>query len=450
VLGTAGAGGSGAITFGTSIIDPALVFDASATPFTSDLYTDPNAIADFGDNDSIDFKGLTWNSGGAGDSATLTGSTLAVTDGTDTVDITLSGTQASQYYTHNDGHGGVVVTDSPACFLRGTLILTERGQVAVENLRVGDRVVTFSGKGAPLKPIIWIGHSRFDAARHPKPQQVWPVRILQGAFGPGMPRRDLLVSPRHALFADGGLIPAERLVNGATIFQNRSVTRGEYFHVELEQHDIVLAEGLHAETYLEWGDNRSMFENAAAHRALHPGFPEHPAGFHGDLCFPLVERGAALEALRARLLARAGEAGCTLVEDRSIQLVTNDGQVILPDTVEGKRIRFLIPEGAALRLVSGRWTPTELRVASKDIRTLGVCVRRIVLDDARDLPLESIASWDGWHGLERNEKGGQWRWTNGSARLPAASGSITIELAAGTYHWTAPEAEDVAETRRVA
>ena len=158
----------------------------------------------------------------------------------------------------------------------------------------------------------------------------------------------------------------------------------------------------------------------------------------------------ALTTVREKLLARAEALGFVLTEDRAVHLVTDDGIVIQPDSVQGDSYRFVVPEGTWFRLISRRWSPAEMLGEDRGRSQMGVCFRRIVLDDARDLPLESIASWDGWHGLERNEKGDQWRWTDGSARLPAASGSITIELAAATYHWTAPEAEDVAETRRVA
>lgn len=77
------------------------------------------------------------------------------------------------------------------CFAAGTRIMTERGEVAVEELRVGDRAVTLSGKGAPFKPVRWIGRRRIDIAGHQQPDLVRPVRIVAGAFGAGMPHRDL-------------------------------------------------------------------------------------------------------------------------------------------------------------------------------------------------------------------------------------------------------------------
>ena len=76
-----------------------------------------------------------------------------------------------------------------------------------------------------------------------------PIRIERDAFADGMPHRDLLVSPDHAIFVDGKLICARQLVNGTTIRQERDWTAVDYYHVELDQHAILLAEGLPAESY---------------------------------------------------------------------------------------------------------------------------------------------------------------------------------------------------------
>ncbi len=161
---------------------------------------------------------------------------------------------------HSPSPDGTYISVVPACYAAGTRILTERGEVAVENLRVGDRLVThFRTRGAP---IVWLGHRRVDCDRHPRPHDVWPVRIRAAAFGPGRPHRDLLLSPDHAVFLSGMLIPIRLLVNGQTIVSEQ-VGGITYWHVELSGHDVILVEGMEAESYLDTG-NRSAFANGDA------------------------------------------------------------------------------------------------------------------------------------------------------------------------------------------
>ena len=125
------------------------------------------------------------------------------------------------------------------CFLRGTRIVTPRGEISVEELAIGDLVQV---RDAGVAPIKWIGHRCVDCRCHPKPQKVWPVRVRAGAFGDGLPRRDLWLSPDHAVFVDDVLIPIKRLVNGTSIEQV-AMDQITYYHVELAHHDVLLAEG---------------------------------------------------------------------------------------------------------------------------------------------------------------------------------------------------------------
>jgi len=116
--------------------------------------------------------------------------------------------------------GSVDETFTPAftvsCFATGTSIRTARGDVPVEHLAIGDRLALRHGGTAPL---VWLGHRDVDCRRHPAPRSVWPVRVRRDAFGPGLPARDLLLSPDHAVFCDGVLIPVRHLLNGTSIVQ---------------------------------------------------------------------------------------------------------------------------------------------------------------------------------------------------------------------------------------
>ncbi len=196
----------------------------------------------------------------------------------------------------NTGNGRLLLNLVP-CYCRGTLIRTSRGETPVEILAIGDTVVTASGLRRPIR---WIGrraYSRRFLASNPGAQ---PVRIRAGALGAGVPRRDLLVSADHAMFLDGVLVPAGRLVNGTTIVLDRGPDRVEYFHVELDSHDVILAEGAASETFVD-DDSRGLFHNAAEFSALYPKTAE-PVRF----CAPRVEDGPELEALRCRLWGGTG------------------------------------------------------------------------------------------------------------------------------------------------
>ena len=198
-----------------------------------------------------------------------------------------------------------VAYTAPACFATGTLIDTTRGPVAVECLAIGDLVLIHDAAArgvAATRPVVWIGHRALDCRRHPCPAAVWPVRVRAGAFGEGLPRRDLLLSPDHAVHAEGVLIPVKHLINGGSVVQE-AVDSVVYHHIALSAHDVVLAEGLPAESYLDTGD-RANFDNAEGPVRLFPAFsPSLAWEAHG--CAPLMVTGPEVEAVRTLLARRA-------------------------------------------------------------------------------------------------------------------------------------------------
>jgi hypothetical protein len=151
------------------------------------------------------------------------------------------------------------------CFMQGTRILSPGGEVPVENLRPGDLVFTSDHQSVPVR---WIGRQTvsrvfFDELR-------LPVRVKAGALADNVPCRDLLVSPDHALFVDGLLIQAAALVNGTSIVREPNVpTTFRYYHVETDEHLLILAESAPAETFVDNVD-RASFDNWEEYRALYP------------------------------------------------------------------------------------------------------------------------------------------------------------------------------------
>jgi hypothetical protein len=162
----------------------------------------------------------------------------------------------------------------------------------VEALRAGDMVATATGMALP---VVWCGHRQVDCRRHPSPAAVRPVRIAAHAFGPGRPARPLRLSPDHAIFAEGVLIPVKHLIDGHTIRQI-DVPRVTYHHIELPRHAVVLAEGLPTESYLDTGDRLAFAGDATA---LHPAWGSEARDVALRVTGPEVER------VRAQLRSRA-------------------------------------------------------------------------------------------------------------------------------------------------
>ena len=191
---------------------------------------------------------------------------------------------------------------TPLCFRAGTMIATPDGEVAVEDLREGDIVRTRPGHDAP---VMWLGRRHIDCALHPHPEQVWPVRISAGAFGPDCPRRALFLSPNHAVCVLNVLIPIKHLVNGTTIAR-APVDEVTYYHVELPRHDLLLAEGLAAESYLDTGA-RANFSNGEGVMRLFPNLAavgaDHLREANG--CAKLAVTGPELDAARRYVSAAA-------------------------------------------------------------------------------------------------------------------------------------------------
>lgn len=202
------------------------------------------------------------------------------------------------FATAPDSGAGTLITEV-TCFTRGTRIATADGFAAVEDLRIGDAVLTESGRA---QPVIWIGRRRIDCTRHPAPHKAWPVRIAAGAFGEAMPERDLFISPAHSIYIDNVFIPVKYLINGSTITQQK-VETVEYYHVELQSHDVLLSEGLPTESYLENGD-RHTFENGRDVISLYPDMAS-PWAWEADSYAPLMLVGPVVEAVKARLAERA-------------------------------------------------------------------------------------------------------------------------------------------------
>jgi hypothetical protein len=223
---------------------------------------------------------------------------------TDTNLATLLGANGGAYNILVTSFGGSAVTSPSvgfayACFAGGTRITVPAGEVAVEALRIGDLVMTGEGTAKPVK---WVGRRGYTAGEVAANPYLQPVLVRRDAIAPGMPHRDLMLSPNHALFIDGVFVPAGTLVNGVSILRCGDLAAVAYYHIETDAQDVVFAEGMPAETFVD-DDSRLMFDNADEYFELY-GADDVPATFGGTR----LEEGVRLETLRRRLAARAGAA----------------------------------------------------------------------------------------------------------------------------------------------
>ena len=334
--------------------------------------------------------------------------------------------------------GSVFATGAPAlntadpfvfaapCYAAGTGIETGQGRVAVERLRVGDLVRT---AGGALVAVKWLGHRHVDCARHPRPREVWPVRVCKNAFGDGLPARDLRLSPDHAVFIYDVLIPIRALVNGATVIQE-SVDAIDYYHVELPSHDVILAEDLPAESYLDLG-NRAAFDNGGGVMSMHADFS---AGIWNENAYAeLILGGPVLSAVRQRLLLQAELLGHVLVRQAAVHLLV-DGDVVRAQSVNGAVHRFALPrpDFGELRVVSPASVPAAMSFDRDDWRRLGVRIAGVSAFRPWQWQQIALGALPEGEGFYAEEPGGG-RWTDGNARLelpPALrqSGILLLDL----------------------
>ncbi len=327
------------------------------------------------------------------------------------------------------------------CYAAGTGILTDDGEVAVEDLRAGDTVMTLEGDRLVPQTVKWLGHRRVDLTRHRQPNLAAPVRIQRGAFGDNKPHRDLVLSPDHSVYIDGKLIPAKLLINGMTIVHELATPAVDYFHVELASHAILVAEGLPAESYLNTG-NRAFFANSGLALVLHPEFEVNASlsCWETDACAPLTVAPDLVEPVWRLLADRAAALGYThddrtTTQDPDLHLMVN-GRRVRPLSTADNRYVFAVPAGAdSVRLASRATVPSELRAYVDDWRHLGVAIRRITVSSNEgrfDISPDHPELTSGWHGVERDDAN-MWRWMNGDAvlPLPKLDGLLMVEVQVG-------------------
>ena len=348
-----------------------------------------------------------------------------------------------------DGTTGWLLEDTTpaACFLKGVKIKTATGDMPVENIHTGHKILARIDGIECERSVVWAGKSRKTVISGLSDDEAgYPVRILKNAISDSVPYEDMLVTAEHCLFFEGRFIPVRMLVNGKSIFYDHSIMAYDYYHIETEEHSVIIANGVLTESYLDTG-NRSSFVSDGNIVSLH----SHAKTWDADAAAPLEVKAEFVEPLFRVLDERASDAGNNqndaskrqITHDHALYLLTDTGSMIHPvRKISNQILSFMIPPGVTtVRLMSRSSRPSDtIGPFINDRRHLGILVGEATMLTANDMvPVTTHLRETmlvGWHNMEP----GHARWTNGNAILPLGNepthgvSMLALQiLAAGPY-----------------
>lgn len=374
-----------------------------------------------GEKGIVSFGGVTYQIMGAAQNGQSL--VLGITKTTDVGGITMTSTSPALLVSNTGAapEGSIsfntnfaYTPPNPVCFVAGTLIRTPSGDVPIEALVVGQTVSTSTG----ASKVTWVGSMRLKCQGTPWERDVAPVRIAAGALGQNSPERDLLVSPGHGIgfqLLGDVVVPAGVLMNGMTI-TTETPEWVEYWHAEVEEHSLLIAEGVLAESYLDVG-NRRRFEIASFDQAEAAVSLEN-----GEGAFPRLTSGALVEAVIERLHWRAEALGWVKQDVTASPFLMVDGERV-EGTERADAIRFAIKSTSEkVALCSETFIPALLDPKNGDRRELGVKLAAVEVTDGFETRVISAADPDlvyGFHDVEHEP--GAARWTDGVGFLPASA-----------------------------
>jgi hypothetical protein len=291
------------------------------------------------------------------------------------------------------------------CFCKGALIRTPSGDLPVEKLTAGDVVRTWSGAH---RRVTWIGVGRVLATRGRRTAAT-PVVVCKGALADNVPHVALRVTKGHSFYLNGVLIPVEFLVNHRSILWDDRAQEVAIYHVELESHDVLIANGAPAESYRDDG-NRWLFQNANSGWQLPPQ----------EACAQVLTGGPLVDSIWRQLLERAGpRPGLPLTDDPDLHLVADGKRLDVATRVGDEHVFHLPSAPISVRIVTRAAVPSELGLA-RDPRELGIALRRLVArkaDRRRVIEARDTRLSNGFYAFEADNA---FRWTNGDAAVPVA------------------------------
>ena len=352
-------------------------------------------------------------------------------------------------YTLSENSDGDLVYE--VCFLADTLIATPDGTMAVQDLKPGDVIVSYQDGKAYHTTVTWAGKAHCTVKSDKSDDEAgYPVRILQDAIAPGVPFKDLLVTAEHCLFFDNAFIPARMLVNGRSVFYDRSVPSYDYYHIETEDHSVIMADGMLTESYLDTG-NRNAFRQQGNVFIFNP----QTKSWENDAAAPLDVSRERVEPIYRQIAQRAEKRRLplqtlppALTTETNLHLRSANGHIIQPLRTVDKCVMFMIPDGLdTVQIVSNSSKPSDTRGPFvDDRRNLGVLIGEVLFFEGNKkreiIHHLTDDALNGWYGIAHPST----RWTNGNASLPlgprkpGSIGLLSLSIeAAGPYCVTQDE-----------
>lgn len=326
-----------------------------------------------------------------------------------------------------DADGNYILSDDSSvyvCFLKGTQIKSRHGYINVEDICVGDEIVSVENGIETFTNVTWVGCKKAHVMPYlPLDASGYPVRILKDAIAHGVPYKDMLITAEHCLFFNGKFVPVRMLVNGNSIFYDKSITSYDYYHIETNTHSVIIADGVETESYLNTG-NKKTFNVKSNIYSIHEKKLEWNKDSYAPLC---VDRDF-VEPIFQKLKERGERLNPHHVSDEKLQitqepnlfLLTEAGKVIRPLHQIDSQYSFMLPANTkCVRIISRASRPCDvIGPFMDDRRYMGVAVSDVCLCSAQQQ--HQIVSHlqaekpKGWHDTDWIDCA----WTNGNALLP--------------------------------
>lgn len=346
------------------------------------------------------------------------------------------------------------------CFLSGSLIKMLDGEQLIEDIRIGDEIMTFdyASNQEVASRVKWVGNKKATVKPWLSDDEAgYPVRIVKDAVSDGVPHEDLLITAEHCLFFDGRFIPVRMLVNGSTIFYDHSITEYTYYHIETEKHSVITANGMLTESYLDTGNRHSFRQDGDFVLFSKPSVIK---SWVQDSCHPLTVERSVVEPIYHQINDRAMAMGKdivvshkTLTNDSKLHLITPLGQEIYAFSETNGKYLFNIPAGIDTVYIASRVSRLCDTIGPfvDNRHSLGVEIADILMMTTNRVYKITDHLFKsnllGWHALEKKVSS---RWTKGYAILPLSNKNtsdrvLSLHIVSSNTYFIEEENEEIIE-----